>query len=283
MAKRFEHRVLKTAKYDPHHTVLVFAAAAVLILTPLFAAAQEEEDDIEPVRPSVSESASVQKKGVLQAEYGIDFDFRSPEFKNQQAGQLGIYYAPSKRLRLDFELGTFVSRKDETGTRETGIGDVNLGFKAIARDKPEEHLAVGFGYSVKLPTANEDKELGTGRVDHDVRLILNRKYGKNDLVMNVSYLNVGRDDSDRRASGAQMALGYQRELPRNFGLETEIVGTSVDTRQLARGIYTLAALTYKVNKRVRLDWGVRPGFGPDAPKMNFFFGISTGVTKPQED
>ena len=160
--------------------------------------------------------------------------------------------------------------------RESGVGDISLGFKAIARDKPNERLGIAFAYRVKIPTASEEKQLGTGQVDHNLRLIFNRKLGKNDFVFNVSYLNVGRDDSDKRASGAQTAFAFERKLPKKFSLITEIFGNSVDEEQ-PRGIYLLEALTYKINKRLRFDIGARPGFGRDAPKIGIFAGFTVGV------
>jgi len=127
------------------------------------AAQDDEEDFIDPTRPTVSESATIQKKGVLQLEYGGDFDFDAPDFRNRQSAPLDLQFAVNKRLRLDLSFDTVVSQKDLMGMRESGIGDVHLGFKAIARDKPKEKLAIAFAYSVKIPTASDEKELGTGR------------------------------------------------------------------------------------------------------------------------
>jgi hypothetical protein len=249
---------------------------AVVLFLSLFVCAQEEEDEnfISPLRPTVSEGATVQKAGVLQVEYGGDFD--APDFRNRQSAPLGVYFAASKRLRLDFEFETIVSQKDEMRMRESGIGDVRLGFKAIARDNPKEKLGIAFSYSIKLPAASEEKQLGTGKIDHNLRAIFNRAYGKNDFTVNFSYLNVGREGEDKRDSGAQVVFTYERELPKKFGVIAETFGNTVDEEQ-PRGLYVLGALTYKINKRLRFDVGARPGFGADAPNFNFFFGLSVGV------
>ena len=51
----------------------------------LAAFAQEDDDDfIDPTRPTVSESATIQKKGVLQFEHGGDFDFDALDFRNRK-------------------------------------------------------------------------------------------------------------------------------------------------------------------------------------------------------
>lgn len=250
--------------------VFVFSVAAF---------GQEEDDDedyISPVRPTVSDSATIQKKGVLQIEAGGDFEFRSPDFHNAQDAPLAVYFAATKRLRLDFEFESVASEKDLRRNRETGIGDVTLGFKVLARDKPKKRLAVAFAYSIKLPAADEERKLGTGKVDHDLRLILNRTFGKNNFVFNAVYLNVGREMSDKRDSGAQAVFTFERELPKKFSIVAETFGNSVNAEQ-PRGLYLLGALTYKVNKRLIFDFGARPGFGHDAPKFNLFFGLTVGA------
>lgn len=249
----------------------------IILLFSLIVCAQDEEEDyISPVRPTVSDSAEIQKKGVLQIEFGGDFDFRAPEFRNKQSAPLGVYYAVNKRLRLDFEIDAVTSEKDLTGMRETGVGDTHLGFKAIARDKPKERLAVAFVYSVKLPTASEEENLGTGKIDHNLRLILHRNSGKTDYIFNAAYLNNGREDANKRESGAQTVFTVERELSKKFDLVGEIYGNTIEENQ-PRGIYLLGALIYKVNKRLHLDFGVRPGFGREAPKVGIFAGVTVGV------
>ena len=257
----------------------IIGIAAMILFFSLFGFGQDADDDedyLSPVRPTVSDSATIQKKGVLQIETGGDFDFDAPDYRNQQANPLGIYYAVNKKLRLDLELDTVVSQKDFSGRRETGVGDVQLGFKALLRDDPKKRLAVGIAYSVKLPAADEDKNLGTGKIDHNLRFILNRTFGKTDYVFNVAYLNVGREMSRRRDSGAQAVFTVERELPKNFGIFGEVYGNTIDENQ-PRGIYLNTGLFYKINKRLVFDIGARPGFGRDAPRIGVYAGLTVGV------
>lgn len=247
----------------------------LVALSPCLAFAQED-DFIDATRPSVSESATIQRAGVLQIEPGIDSDFRAPDYRSQQSMPIAFRFAASDRLRLDLDVDALVSQLDLQGDRTTGMGDTALGFKAIAIDKPKERVALAFSYSIKLPTASEDKGLGSGRVDHNLRLILNRTFDKTDAVINASYLNIGRDDSDKRADGAQVIFTATRELPKNFGLIAELYGQSVDEAQ-PRGVYALGALTYKINRRLRVDAGVRRGWSSDAPDFGVFAGFTIGI------
>jgi len=104
----------------------------LLLLVPGAAARQqpqEEEDDIKPSRPTVANSAEIQKAGVLQVEFGYDSNFRGEEFRSQHSLPLTLRFAASDRLLLEADLDAVKSETDEAGTRMTGVGDARLGFQ----------------------------------------------------------------------------------------------------------------------------------------------------------
>ncbi|HEX8115924.1 MAG TPA: transporter [Pyrinomonadaceae bacterium] len=237
---------------------------------------EEEEDFIKPARPTVATSAEIQKAGVLQVEFGYDSNFRAEEFRTEQTLPLTLRFAASKRVLLEADLDVLKSETDEAGVRMTGVGDTRLGFQVVALGETEEHPALAFAYYVKLPSAGREKGLGTGRVDHRLVGLLSKKFGETDMDLNVAYLNVGREEGGRRASGGQLALAFSREFENDFGFEAELSGQSLDDAQ-PRGVYALGALTYKVNRRLRLDGGVRFGLNPEAPRVGVFAGMSVGV------
>jgi Putative MetA-pathway of phenol degradation len=236
----------------------------------------QEEDYIKPSRPGVAMPAEIQKSGVLQVEFGYDANFRAGEFRDQQTAPLDIRFAASSRLLLALDFETVKSEADEEGQRETGVGDTRLGSQWVALKDNESHPALAFAYYVKLPSASEEKGLGTGRIDHKAVLLLSKKFGKAEMDINAAYLNVGREDSDRRASGGQGAISFSYEFKNNLGVEGELSGQSLDDVQ-PRGIFALGALTYKVSKRIRFDGGVRFGLNPEAPRVGVFAGVTIGV------
>jgi len=261
---------------------LGWLALLLLLLVPGAAARQqpqEEEDDIKPSRPTVANSAEIQKAGVLQVEFGYDSNFRGEEFRSQHSLPLALRFAASDRLLLEADLDAVKSETDEAGTRMTGVGDARLGFQLVALKEAGGRPALGFAYYVKLPSASEEKGLGTGRFDHALVGLLSKKFGQTDMDLNVAYLNVGREDGGRRASGGQAAVAFSREFENDFGVVGELSGQSLDDVQ-PRGVYALGALTYKVSGRLRLDAGARLGLNPEAPRFGLFAGMSVGGTKP---
>jgi hypothetical protein len=237
---------------------------------------QSEEEFTKPSRPSVANPAEIQKAGVLQLEYGYDALFRAAEFRTEQSLPVALRFAASSRVLVELDLDAVKSETDETGLRMTGIGDTRLGIQVVALKDTKEHPALAFAYYIKLPSADEGKGLGTGRIDHKVMMLLSKKFGQTDMDINVAYLNVGREDSSRRASGGQGAISFAYEFKNNLGVEGELSGESVDDVQ-PRGIFALGALTYKVNRRLRLDGGMRFGLNPEAPRTGVFAGMTVGV------
>jgi Putative MetA-pathway of phenol degradation len=237
---------------------------------------QEEEEFIKPSRPGVASPAEIQKAGVLQVEYGYDVNFRADEFRTQQTVPLALRFAASGRLLLELDPDIVKSETEENGNQETGVGDTRLGFQVVANKETGMHPALGFAYYVKLPSASREKGLGTGRVDHKVIALLSKKFGEADMDINVAYLNVGREDSNRRASGGQGAVSLAYEFENNLGVEGELSGQSLDDVQ-PRGIFALGALTYKVSRRLQFDGGVRFGLNPGAPRVGVFAGMVIGA------
>ncbi|HKR01743.1 MAG TPA: transporter [Pyrinomonadaceae bacterium] len=239
-------------------------------------AQQEEEDFIKPSRPGIANPAEIHKAGVLQLEYGYDGNFRAEEFRSEETAPLTLRFAATERLLLELDLDTVTSERDETGERMTGIGDLRLGFQLVALKDTEKHPALAFAYYVKLPTASEEKNLGTGRFDHRLVLLISKKLGPVDMDLNGAYLIVGREDAPGWVTGGQGAIAFSGEFKNGLGLIGEFSAQSKEDAQ-PRGAYALGALTFKANRRLIFDAGARFGLNPDAPRFGLFAGMTVGV------
>ncbi len=236
----------------------------------------QQEDYIKPSRPTEAEPAEIQKMGVLQLEFGLDAPFDAEEFRNQQTTPLRLRFAATSRLLLAVQLEPVKSQVDRTGRRMTGVGDLELGSQVVVFKHTDKVPAFAFAYYTKLPTASEEKGLGSGRTDHRAVLLVSKKLGGLDMDFNAAYLNVGRKDSGRRADGGLFALSGAHKFGEHFGVSGEIAGQSLEYF-LPRGLYPFAAVTYLVNRRLRFDTGVRFGIGAEAPKVAIVAGFTVGI------
>ena len=236
----------------------------------------EEEEFIKPSRPGVANPAEIQQAGVLQLEVGYDVNLRSEEFHSEQTTPLTLRFAATDRLLLEASIDAVKSQTEEAGPRMTGIGDTRLGFQVVALKDTEAHPALAFAYYVKVPTASERKALGTGRFDHKFLALISHQFGEVDMDLNGALLVVGREDADGWITGGQGALSFSGEFENGFGLQGELSGQTKDDVQ-PKGLYALGALTYRVNRRLIFDAGLRFGLNPDAPRVGVFTGLTVGL------
>ena len=240
----------------------------------------KEEEEIKPSRPGVANPAEIPGPGVLQLEVGYDSNFHAKDVRSEQSAPLTIRFSAAKRLLLELSLENVKSQIDEqTRTRTTGAGDARIGFQVVGLEDTKDHPALGLAYYAKIPTADEEKGLGTGRFDHKLVVLLSKKLGEADVDFNVAYLLVGKECESGWEHGGQGALSISRDFKNNLGFEAELSGQSHNDVQ-PRGLFALGALRYKAGRRLAFDAGARFGLNPEAPRFGLFAGLTVGVTRP---
>lgn len=95
-------------------------------------------------------------------------------------------------------MGTPSQTQEEDTDRdsETGIGDTTVGFTYYFLEQTELLPKMHFSASVKLPTADEDKYLGTGEFDYIVELGAAKDFGPWGVFGSVEYNFIGDPGSD---------------------------------------------------------------------------------------
>jgi hypothetical protein len=236
-----------------------------------------EPDFIVPARPTVSNPAQFQRPGVLQLEIGYDANFNSRgSFNTQQDVPLALRFAVSKRFLVELDTDSPYSLKDPFGLTETGFGDTQLGIQAVLQKENESRPGVAFAYYIKLPTADENKGLGTGRIDHNFIGLFSKTVKKTTVDFNAIYLLAGKTSDNGHSSSGQGALAVTQNLTKRFGVQGEVSRTSRNDEQPG-AMFGLGVVTYQVNRRAVLDSGVRFGLTPFAPRVGVVAGITLGI------
>lgn len=129
---------------------------------------------------------------------------------------VGVAYGLFQGIEAGIGLGgQFEERRDVIGgggaeecEREHGVGDLVVGMKWLAVERCPLGARHALAPSVKLPTADEDKELGSGETDGDLTWILSRGIGETaGIHLNAGYSWIGGADKDLLHYG--MALDWQ--------------------------------------------------------------------------
>ena len=253
-------------------TASVFGVRAQTSETP----PDDEPDFIVPARPTASNPAEFQKSGVLQFELGYNANFHAAGTEKQQDLPLALRFAVNRRILLEFDSDSPSSQTDTSKTTTTGTGDSQLGIQFVLQPENKSRPGVSFAYYVKIPTANEEKGLGTGKVDHNFIGLVSKTVGKTTVDFNAIYLLAGKTSTTGHTSSGQAALAITESLSKKFGVQGEISGFSRNDEQ-SGAIFGLGVVTYQLNKRMVFDSGVRFGLTSDAPRVGIVAGITVGI------
>ncbi|MGI9035629.1 MAG: PepSY domain-containing protein [Pyrinomonadaceae bacterium] len=229
-----------------------------------------------PQRPTVSNSAEFQRPGVLQLAYGYDSNFHQPGTPSQQFLPLALRFAVSSRILVEFDNTDFVTQTAPDDTRQSGIGDTNLGVQYVIHHQTKTSPGLAASYYIKIPTASSSKGLGTGRVDHIFTGLASKNVGSITIDFNAIYLLAGRQSRAGYASSGQFALAFSRGLTKNLGGTAEISGYSRSDNSPG-AILGLVGFGYQVNQRFSVYSGVRFGLTSAAPRIGFLAGITVGI------
>lgn len=238
---------------------------------------EDEPDFIVPARPTVSNPAEFQRPGVLQLEIGYNANFRSKgNFGDQQDMPLALRFALSRSFLLELDTDSPYSLKDPNGGRNTGAGDTQLGIQFVMRHESVTRPGMAVAYYIKLPSADSNKGLGSGRVDHNFIGLISKTIDKTTIDFNAIYLLAGRTSAKGHASSGQGALAVTQAVTKKFGVQGELSGASRNDE--SRGaIFALGVVTYQLNRRVVFDSGLRTGLTTGTPRVGVVAGVTVGI------
>jgi len=123
-----------------------------------------------PQRPSISTSTTTTYPGWLELEAGVSFD--EHVLDSPTVLKLGA----TRNLELFAGLSPLVNVSN--GGSETGLGDVFIGGRLRFKDGSQSSPSVAGQFSIKLPTADEERSLGSGEVDYNFLFILAHALGE---------------------------------------------------------------------------------------------------------
>lgn len=99
-----------------------------------------------------------------------------------------------------------------TSATESGLGDTSVSATYHANPVPGE-LNVDFTARVKLPTADDDKGLGTGETDYYVQTDLSQTFGKITAFLTAGYRFMGSNPTSPLKDGPFATAGAAYALP----------------------------------------------------------------------
>jgi hypothetical protein len=258
-------------------SILVLAAAFPVSV---FATCRDQPPDGEiianPNRPTVSNPADITQYGVLETEYGYTRTW--PGGNNHQNDIAGLFkFAVACDFELRWDTDDFINQYTN-GITENGVGDQMIGGQYRYHHQSKNLPALAVQYEIKLPVASLSKNLGTGKVDHDISFLMASKdIGKYHFDFNAGYLLAGRAFANGYDKNFNLALAFSHPLKKSFGITGEFSGETQLNPQTPAFASTLWAITYKTSQRLIFDAGYDVGLTSGSPGKQFLVGVTYSI------
>lgn len=251
-----------------HPTPSVCAAALALVAacaSPSASWKDGAQTTATPTRPTYSKSTFTTAPGTLEVETGVYLD---PS--DATSVPTTVKYGVNDRA------DAFVAFSPASAVEGGGVGfgDVVLGWRQRLTELQLEHLSLGYLAQLKLPTADEDKGLGTGEPDALLAGIGTLPLSDASLT---GFAEVGLlGDPDGSGTDLHLALAgaADKHLSGGAGVFGELAGVFVDDRNYDALFATLGGAWSPVPGLV-LDSGIVLGLSDDAPD----FAVVVGLTR----
>jgi len=141
---------------------------------------------------------------------------------------------------------------------QTGFGDIRLGAKyAFLNDRIGDPLGLAVKASVKLPTADDEKGLGTGKMSFDAHLVASKALGHSaDIHGSIGYEWNGDPDLYEIGNALKLGIGINVPSCRLFQVQGELLYTKYQEYNDTAGNNQTNPLDFVIGP---VFW-VKPGF-----------------------
>lgn len=219
-------------------------------------------------RPLVTDDADPVDAGQAEFELGASQE-RETGFRHWDV-PFGLTLGLGRHVEAGFAFGGVFEERtetlEETGSdvrrHENGIGDLNVGVKWQFLPVCPLGARHALAASVKFPTADEDKELGSGKTDADLYWIISRNLGETaGAHLQIGYTWIGGPDDDVLHAGLALDVQLTDVL--------QGVGEVFAEKELTDGAdaiwqYTLG-LRWAATETLTLDVAAGSKLGSDGP------------------
>lgn len=227
-------------------------------------------------QPLITDDAGTIGKGHYQVELAGEYGYDKVDGVTTQATEAGVTLSYGLSESMDLVVGApyqyVKTKEDGLSALDNGISDTSLELKWRLYEQDDLSFAVKPGLS--LPTGDDDKGLGTGKVGYGLLTVLSKEMDPWGFHLNLGYVrNENTADEEKDIWHASIASCFavtdKLTVAADLGIET-------NTDQLASEdpAYFLAGMMYAVTEDLVLDCGVKFGLNEDETDTTVIAGLT---------
>jgi hypothetical protein len=228
-----------------------------------------------PNRPTVSNPAHVTQYGVLELEYGWDRSWPGEDIRQTSLGGL-LKFGMFCDIEMRWNTTSLLSQRDAGSTHQT-FGDNWLGTEIRVHRQTRRLPTMAFSYAFKIPSANTENGLGTGRVDHSFTFGASENIAHFNLDFNFTKFLIGRPTASGFDENQQLALAFSHVIHGGLQFAGEFYGATQLNKTTPAFASSLWAPTYTVLPRLVIDGGFEAGLTSGGPQRHAFVGATYSI------
>lgn len=245
---------------------LVLAACFVFIFAGLSFAAH----------PLVTDDTGTQGKGKFQLEVNGEYAHEDEDGAKADTTEVAATLSYGIVDSVDLILGVpyqFIRVKEEGATaRENGISDLSLELKWRFYEK--DGLSLGLKPGISIPTGDEGKGLGAGKVAYSVFLIGTKEIEPWAFHLNLGYIR-NENKADERENLWHASIAAQVEAVKDLNVVANIgIERNTDSLVNTHPAFILGGIIYSLSETIDIDFGIKAGLNKPETDYSLLAGIA---------
>jgi hypothetical protein len=231
--------------------------------------------------PLITDDTGTQGKGKAQIEINSEFS-RDKEKEDgvtvkERGGELATIISYGITDNADIVLGIpyqwFRIKEDgDTVEKEDGLSDMSLELKWRFFEK--EGLSLALKPGITIPTGDEDKGLGTGRVTYSLFFITTKEIEPWAFHLNLGYIR-NENKVDERKDLWHLSLASEVEVIKDLKAVANIgIERNPDKSSNTHPAFILGGLIYSINENIDIDFGIKGGLNKPETDLTYLAGIA---------
>jgi hypothetical protein len=247
--------------------VAIWAVALLVVALPGYAG-----------RPLVTDDADPVARGRVEVEFGLELETSTQSYN--LTAPFGFGFGLTEWLEVAIKPSIlYFDDQDASPRRVAGVGDLVLEVKAKLPFTPFD-LDLALVPSLKIPTADEDRGLGTGEVDGGAVVVVTKAFAETrKLHFNVGYTVTGRTPEVRLRDVLFIGLAGETPIPGlaegRLQFVAEVFGTTKEEAEGRGDIQGRLGVRYAALEDLILDAAVGRSFTA-RPQVELF--ATVGLT-----
>lgn len=225
--------------------------------------------------PLITDDTGTQGKGKFQLELNSEYGIDSENGTKTKTFEIAPILSYGLTENIDVVLGVPYQRiknEDVVDTKASGISDTSIEVKWRFFEKDGLSFAIKPGISI--PTGDEEKGLGSGKVSYSAFFITTKEIKPLNLHLNLGYVR-NENKVDERKDIFHASLAGEYELTEKLKIVANI-GTESNTDSASKTYpsFALAGIIYSITENISVDAGYKYGLNKPETDNTYLVGLA---------